>query len=137
MNDGSSTVVTCMVDTDIVIDHLRGREYARRLLRLWATEGPVAVSAITHLEVYKGMRPWEEDATRGFLDGFVTMSVDVPTARKAGTLIGSLRPQGITVGIADAAVAATAMGLGVPLLTNNVGHYPFPGLEVNRGLGPR
>ena len=48
--------------------------------------------------------------------------------------MGNLRSKGMTIGIADAVIAATALGLGVPLLTNNVEHYPFPSLEIIRGL---
>jgi len=36
--------------------------------------------------------------------------------------------------VVDAVIAATALQFGVPLLTNNVGHYPFPSLRVIRGL---
>ena len=49
-------------------------------------------------------------------------------------MLGELRSKGPTTGIADAIIAATALELGAPLLTNNVGHYPFPDLKVIRGL---
>jgi predicted nucleic acid-binding protein len=49
-------------------------------------------------------------------------------------LLAKLRFKGITIGIADAIIAATALELGVPLLTNNVNHYPFPDLKAIRGL---
>ncbi len=48
--------------------------------------------------------------------------------------MGELRSKGMTVGIADAIIAATALQLDAPLLTNNVEHYPFPDLKVIRGL---
>jgi predicted nucleic acid-binding protein len=34
----------------------------------------------------------------------------------------------------DAIIAATALQINAPLLTNNVEHYPFPNLKVIRGL---
>lgn len=40
----------------------------------------------------------------------------------------------MTVGIADSIIAATALQIGAPLLTNNVEHYPLPELKVIRGL---
>lgn len=136
MDNGQHGPISCVVDTDIAIDYLRGRDYARRILEYWAAEGPLAVSTVTHLEIYQGMRAGEEERTNAFLDALVAITVDVPVARRAGVLLNNLRSQGITIGIADAAVAATALGLGVLLLTNNLGHYPFPGLQVKRGLSP-
>jgi predicted nucleic acid-binding protein len=126
--------ISCIVDTDIAIDFLRKHQYARQLLNRWADEGLLAVSALTHLEIYQGMKPGEEVNTDAFLDGLVSMAVDIPVARQAGAMLGVLRSKGITIGMADAIIAATALRLGVPLLTNNVDHYPFSGLKVIRGM---
>ncbi len=127
--------VSCILDTDIAIDFLRRREYARELLNHWANEGLLAISTLTHLEIYQGMKAKEEGPTNAFLDGLISVYVDVSVARQAGVLLRDLRSKGTTIGIADAIVAATALQLGVPLLTNNVEHYPFPNLEVIKGLG--
>ena len=126
--------IACLVDTDVAIDFLRRREYARELLELWAGEGLLAISALTHLEIYQGMKTGEEEATNTFLDGLMSVAVDVPIARRAGTMLGKLRAKGTTIGIADAIIGATALQLNAPLLTNNVEHYPFPTLKVIRGL---
>ena len=126
--------IACVVDTDIIIDFLRGRDAARKFLETWAGEGLLAVSTLTHLEVYQGIRPGEETATSAFLDGLQSIPVDVRIARHAGQLLGKIRPRGVTVGIADAIIAATTIQLEVPLLTNNVEHYPFAGLNVVRGI---
>jgi len=123
-----------VVDTDIAIDFLRRRDYAQRLLESWAGEGLLAISVLTHLEIYQGMKAGEERATNAFLDNLISVSVDIPIARRAGTMLRELRLKGTTIGVADAVIAATALQFGVPLLTNNVGHYPFPGLMVIRGL---
>jgi predicted nucleic acid-binding protein len=127
--------VSCLVDSDIAIDFLRQRDYAKELLEHWSGEGLLAVSTVIHLEIYQGMKADEEEATDAFLDGLLSIPVDVPIARRAGRLLGNLRSKGVTVGIADAIIAATALGIGIPLLTNNVDHYPFPDLKVVRGLG--
>jgi len=122
-----------VVDTDIAIDFLRQRDYAGELLERWAGEGLLAISTITHLEIYQGMKAGEDRATNAFLDGLLSILVDVPIARRAGRLLGNLRSKGKTIGIADAIIAATTLELGVPLLTNNVEHYPFSGLKAIRG----
>ena len=126
--------IACLVDTDIAIDFLRQREYAQQLLENWASEGLLAISTVTHLEIYQGMKPGEEGATNTFLDGLTPVAVDVTIARQAGIMLGELRSKGRTIGIADAIIAATALQINAPLLTNNVEHYPFAGLKIVRGL---
>ena len=126
--------ISCLVDTDVAIDFLRQRDYARELLEHWAGEGLLAISTLTHLEIYQGMKTGEEGASNAFLDGLISVVVDIPIARRAGTMLGELRSKGMTIGIADAIIAATALQLGAPLLTNNVEHYPFSDLKVIRGL---
>jgi predicted nucleic acid-binding protein len=126
--------ISCLLDTDIVIDFLRRRDYARKLLENWAGEGLLAISTLTHLEIYQGMKAGEEEATNTFLDGLTSVTVDVPIARRAGRMLGELRSKGMTAGIADSIIAATALQLGTPLLTNNVEHYPFSDLKVIKGL---
>ena len=125
--------IVCLVDSDIAIDFLRKREYARKLFEHWVNEGLLAISTITHLEIYQGMKPDEEIRTNIFLDGFITVSVDIYISRLAGRMLGKLRSRGITVGIADAIIGATALTLGAPLLTNNIDHYPFDDLNVIQG----
>jgi len=126
--------ISCILDTDITIDFLRRREYAQKLLENWAGEGLLAISTLTHLEIYQGMKTGEEGATNAFLDGLVSVAVDIPIARRAGTILGGLRSKGMTIGIADAIIVATALQFGAPLLTNNIEHYPFPDLKVIKGL---
>jgi len=126
--------ISCLLDTDIVIDFLRRRDYARKLLENWAGEGLLAISTLTHLEIYQGMKGGEEKATNVFLDGMISVAVDVPIARRAGSILGELRSKGVTIGIGDAIIAATALQVSAPLLTNNVEHYPFTDLKIVRGL---
>jgi predicted nucleic acid-binding protein len=80
------------------------------------------------------MKTGEEGATNAFLDGLISVVVDIPIARRAGSMLGELHSKGMTIGIADAIIAATALHFGAPLLTNNLEHYPFPNLKVIRGL---
>jgi len=134
VENSRSLRAACVIDTDIAIDFLNQRKYAGELLQQWAGEGLLIVSTVTHLEIYRGTRTDEEECTAVFLDRLVSIPVDVSIARRAGALLGGLRRQGKTVGIADAIIAATALGMGVPLLTNNVEHYVFPGLKLVRGL---
>lgn len=125
--------ISCIIDTDITIDFLRRREYAQKLLKSRAEEGLMAISTLTHLEIYQGMKTGEEELTNAFLDGLISVAVDIPIARRAGTMLRGLRSKGMTIGIADAIIAATALQFGAPLLTNNIEHYPFPDLKAIKG----
>ena len=58
--------ISCLVDTDVAIDFLRRREYAQKLLENWAGEGLLAISTLTHLEIYLGMKAGKERATNPF-----------------------------------------------------------------------
>jgi predicted nucleic acid-binding protein len=125
----------CVLDTDIVIDYLRKREYARKLLAVWASRGLLAISTLTHLEVYQGIKGGEEDTTTHFLDGLTSLVVDVNIARRAGKIIAEQRTKGITTGMGDAIIAATAIEYEVPVLTNNITHYSLKELKIIRGSG--
>ena len=127
------TGVSCLIDTDIAIDFLRQRSYARILLNYWAGRGLLAVSTITYLEICRCMKTGEEEATAAFLDGLISVNVDIQVASQAGIMLKELPVQENTVAIADAIIAATALHLGAPLLTNNVERYPFAGVMVIRG----
>jgi predicted nucleic acid-binding protein len=128
-----ATGISCLIDTDVAIDFLRRRPYARILLDYWAGKGLLAISALTHLEIYRGMKEGEEKATVEFLDGLTSIGVDLPVARRAGVMMKGLIAGGKTACMADAIIAATAIQLGAPLLTNNVERYPFEGVRLIRG----
>jgi len=125
--------VSCILDTDIIIDYLRKYEYTRYLLDRWSKPGLLAVSTLTYVEIYQGTRPEEKENTQLLLNGLTTIPLDVSIAKIAGELLCNLRLQDLTIGIADAIIGATALFLSVPLITNNTEHYPFPDLWVIKG----
>jgi predicted nucleic acid-binding protein len=131
-------IISCLVDTDVCIDYLREREYARKLFRRWMEKGLLSVSAITHLEIYAGMRKGEENATGEFLDNMVTIPVDEDIACSAGNIISHLKSKGLTMSPMDSIIAASALFVNVPLITNNISDYPIPaisGLIAVKGAG--
>jgi len=76
------------------------------------------------------MREHERTRTFDLLDSMRTTPVDHAIADQAGELIRSWRTQGITLGDADAVIAATAISLGLDLVTTNARHFPMPELAV-------
>jgi predicted nucleic acid-binding protein len=131
-------IVSCLVDTDVCIDFLREREYARTLFRKWLAKGVLSISAVTHLEIYAGIRKGEESSTGAFLDLMVTIPVDELIARSAGDIIRHLKSKGMTMSPSDSIIAASALFASVPLITNNISDYPvsaISGLVVVKGIG--
>ena len=61
-----------LLDTDLVLRHLRGQRRAVRLLNGLGKIGRLSVSTITRLEVHVGMRPDEKYATTKLLSRFIT-----------------------------------------------------------------
>jgi predicted nucleic acid-binding protein len=135
---GRSLIISCLVDSDVCIDYLRGREYTRVLFGKWIERGLLSISAITHLEIYAGMRNREESATADFLGNMVTIPVDESVASSAGNIIRHLRAKGLTISPMDSIIAASALFANVPLVTNNIADYPvahITGLLVVNGMG--
>jgi predicted nucleic acid-binding protein len=60
-----------------LIDHLRGDDRARRLVREAIRSGArVAASVLTKVEILAGVRPYETEATRRLLDRLEWIAVD-------------------------------------------------------------
>jgi predicted nucleic acid-binding protein len=117
-----------LVDTDIMIDFLRGKHAAVAFIR--EKESVIALSAITVAELFAGVRDDKEMAEiDSFLSLFPVVQVDTHTAKLAGVFKRDYGPSHGT-GLADGIIAATARVYELELHTLNVRHYPmFPALK--------
>lgn len=100
-----------LVDTDVFVDHLRGR------LQFRLGSDRYYHSALTRAELFAG-RPEEEEAVRGLLAGSIEVGVGQEVAERAGRI---RRESGLS--LADAVIAATALHLGVPVVSRNRGDF--------------
>jgi hypothetical protein len=112
-----------LVDTDVMIDYLRGHPAARAFLFL--NEQRIVFSVATLTELYAGARGEpEEAAIENAVLRFGVIPVTASIAREAGLLKRNFgKSHG--VGLADAIVAATALAENAELATLNVKHYPM------------
>ena len=119
-----------LVDTSVLIDHLRGDDAAREALRGATAAGErLAASVLTKVEVLAGMRVPEERATRRLLDRLDWIAVDDALAERAGVLAHRYLPSHPGVDPVDYVIAATAERIDARLWTRNVRHFPmFPEL---------
>jgi hypothetical protein len=116
-----------LVDSDVLIEFLRGREDAVRFLRTESAR--VVLSVVVIAELYAGVRSGERDTFERFINAYQTAPVTKAIAQRGGLLKNSYGPSH-GVGLADALLAATAMERGCRLATLNTKHYPMlPGLQ--------
>lgn len=119
-----------LVDTDVLIWHLRGYPQAtRRLDEL----GALTLSAVSYLEVLQGMRNKAElAAVKKMLERRAATLLPLSEAitQRAIELVESLAlSRGLQMG--DALIAATALDHGLPVLTANVKHFSsVEGLKI-------
>jgi predicted nucleic acid-binding protein len=119
-----------LLDSDVVIWHLRGNARVVELVLALARRGRIGLSAITRAEILLGMREPERELTLRFLDSCETLPVMAATADRAGEIFRGLRSQGITLALPDALIGATALLTSIPLYTCNPRHYPMPELDL-------
>ncbi len=118
-----------LLDTDLIIWFLRGREHARRWIQELRKAGVPSCSALSVTEVAAGMRPGEESDTRALLGALNVIPVDREIAWRAGTLIRECGRRGITLDFVDTTIAATCLTRKLSLATCNVKHYPMPAVR--------
>jgi predicted nucleic acid-binding protein len=120
-----------LLDTGLVLRHLRGQRRAVRLLSGLGKIGRLAVSAITRLEVHAGMRPDEQYATTKLLSRFITYDLDRELAERAGDLIRERQERHGALSVPDAIIAATALTHGLTLVTLSRADFEgIPGLSL-------
>lgn len=118
--------MSIVLDTSVLIDHLRGDRGALAALRTAAISGErLTASIVTKIEILAGMRPKEERATRGLLATVHLVEVDDAIAEQAGAFANQYLRAYPGVDVADYIVAATAWNLGAQLWTRNVKHFPM------------
>ena len=114
---------TVLIDTDILVDLLRGNARARTLLE--ENEDRQVIASITVAELYAGSRNKKEAGAIAALIGlFEVIALDDAIAESAG-LIRRRYGASHGTGLADAIIAATALAADAQLATRNRKHYPM------------
>ena len=119
-----------LVDSDVLIEHLRGKTAARDwLVDVRQSSGPLAISVVSLTEIAGGMRAPERREVMRLLGSMQRFEVTEQVAWRAVTLMQEYRRSRSGIGLGDYLIAATALTEGLELATLNVRHYPmFPEL---------
>lgn len=123
--------VVPVLDTDILIDYLRGAGPGWKLVReLRATLG-FQVTAVTAFELALGSGYRRDPAPVDALLAVRLLALTRGTAVRAGSLSRELRADGAGIDVRDAMQAGICLEAGAPLVTRNVRHFArVPGLRV-------
>jgi predicted nucleic acid-binding protein len=121
-----------LVDSDVLIAHLRGIDGARSWLLTARSGGErLSVSVVSLAEITGGMRSAERPAVWRLLSSLHIEEITEAVGRRAGELMRRYRRSHAAIGLGDYLIAATAELRGLELATLNVRHFP-----MLRGLRP-
>ncbi len=121
-----------LFDTNILIDHLKGRKEAADLLYSCLQQKMIlACSVVTKIELLSGILPNEKKHLELFLSGFEQIEVSNSIAEAAGKYMNQFR-KSHGVNIADAIIAATAKETEASLYTLNIKHYPMTDIIISK-----
>lgn len=122
-----------MIDTDILIDALRGLTASVNFLAHQHAAGGISISIISAMELIAGCRNGAElRQIQSFAGNLVVLPITSSSSQTARQLMESyFLSHGLL--IPDALIAATALDQALPLYTKNVRHFQMiPLLSVTR-----
>lgn len=114
-----------LVDSDVLIAHLRGVRAARDWLVDARNRQRLAISVVSVTEIIGGMRSAERREVWRLLSAFRVEVVTEIVARRAGDMMRQYRRSHTEIGLGDYMIAATADIKGLELATLNVRHFPM------------
>lgn len=119
-----------LLDTTVLIDALRGRPAAQRLVSLRRSGVEPWACAISVEEVWRGLLPGEEWRARRLFNGLRTVPLGVGEGIRAGLWRREFAARGVTLHQADCLIAAAAVRVGAALATANVDDYPMAAVDL-------
>jgi tRNA(fMet)-specific endonuclease VapC len=128
-----------LVDSNVVIDHLKDAPPAAAILEPLTAEG-IAISIVTYMEAFQGVErnPDPEQARekfQAFIAGVLILPFSIAVAERCARLRETLRTQNKRVNsrALDLIIAATALEYDLTLVTENTGDFKdIPDLRLSQ-----
>jgi predicted nucleic acid-binding protein len=121
-----------LVDSDILIEVLRGREASVR--KSWEalldSDALLGYSPVTAAEIWHGSREVEQDGIAALFAAMTCIPIDAEAGRKAGEYLRRFH-RSHSVELGDALIAATASVHKMALWTRNRKHYPMKEMRLH------
>jgi predicted nucleic acid-binding protein len=126
----SATRRLIVLDSTVLIDHLRGREAAQRVARLVNAHETLATTTINVEEIVRGLRPTEQALAEALFAGLIILPVGYREALLSGAWRRDFASRGTTLGQPDCLIAACTVTAGAKLATGNSRDFPMLGADV-------
>jgi tRNA(fMet)-specific endonuclease VapC len=124
-------LATPVLDSDVLIDHLRDTGPGRELIDELAAGSGFWITAVTAFELALGSSYARDPAPANALLAAPCLMLTREAALRAGALLRELRSFGSGIDVRDAMQAGICLQADVPLVTRNVRHFSrVPGLQV-------
>ncbi len=116
-----------LLDTDILINFLRGSAKAREVISSLLDTSVLYYSVVTIAEIHAGMREHEREKTLELLESLIPVDITPGIAEIAGHYKRTVKSQQLELD--DCFIAATANARRALLVTGNGKHYPMRDIE--------
>jgi tRNA(fMet)-specific endonuclease VapC len=112
-----------VLDSDVLIDYLRGAGPGRDLIRTLIRASGYRVTAVTAFELALGRSYRRDPRSVHALLAAPVLTLTRTAGLRGGSLLRDLRTSGEAIGIRDAMQAGICLEAGVPLVTRNTSHF--------------
>ncbi len=120
-------MVSFTLDTDIVIEVLRGNDKVLKKMNNLPIETSICITGLSVYELYKGVFSMgvlrREQEVEEFIDHAEVLQLDADIEKKAGEIYEDLRKNEELINDADILIAATVLANDSVLVTNNTDHF--------------
>jgi len=116
-----------VMDSDLVIASLRGRNDAKGKVKQLEQTDSLALTSLTEYEVLLGAyfygKKDDIDETEDLFSKYTVLSLDANSAKRAAKIRAKLMKQGSDVADIDVLIAAVVLEYGATLVTRNKTHF--------------
>ena len=121
-----------LIDSDVLIDVLKGRQSAAAWIAEYSRDNLLITSSVNVFELARG---WDSDrateAGMALLREFIILPLDTRAALEAAMIDTELQQRGTPLDAGDLLIAGMARANGLAVITRNVRHFGrSEGLEV-------